>query len=176
MLKTRSFGRPRTAVDCGDYAAFVVAGDSAGANLATVALRSLRGRVAVDLQMLFYPVTDCNPETESYREFGEDYLLTARDMEWFYQHYAPEESWREARISPLRATDLAGLPQTWIATAEYDPLRDEGEAYALRLSEAGVKATVKRYNGMMHGFIRMVNLVDLASQALDEAADVLRGT
>lgn len=151
----------------------VVAGDSAGANLATVAAISLRGKVELALQLLLYPVTDCDMQTESYRLHGAGLRLTREDMLWFFTHYAPSRHWADPYISPLRAADLTGSPPAWIATAEYDVLRDEGEAYARRLDAAGVPVIMRRYEGLVHGFARMMNVIDAANQALDDAATAI---
>ena len=94
----------------GRDAALIVAGDSAGANLATVAVNALRGEIEIALQLLFYPVTDCNTDTLSYRAHGEGLFITRADMQWFYQHYAPEQLWSDPRISPLRGVQRRGLP------------------------------------------------------------------
>lgn len=154
----------------GGQVPLVVAGDSAGANLATVAAMALRGAVPFALQLLFYPVADSNTETASYREFAKGLRLTRADMQWFLQHYAPAGLWTDPRIAPLRAQELQGSPPAWIATAEYDVLRDEGEAYARRLADAGVPVLLRRYEGLTHGFARMMNLIDAADRALDDAA------
>lgn len=154
----------------GRDAALIVAGDSAGANLATVAVTALRREIEVALQLLFYPVTDCDTDTPSYRAHGEGLFITRADMQWFYRHYAPEHLWSDPRISPLRAGDLNGAAPAWIAIAEYDVLHDEGGAYAERLAAAGVPVQLHRYAGMGHGFARMMNFVDTADRALDEAA------
>ena len=154
----------------------VVAGDSAGANLATVALAE--GRASgwtrgVALQVLFYPVADCDTATTSYALPEDTVFLTRADMLWFFRHYAPPELWPDPRISPLRATDLAGLPSAWIATAEYDVLRDEAEAYARRLEADGVAVQLRRFGGMGHGFVRMMNHVADAHAAFDDVANAI---
>jgi acetyl esterase len=156
----------------------VVAGDSAGANLVTVALAG--GRAAgwtrdVALQVLFYPVADCEPNTPSYVLPEDALFLTRADMLWFFRHYAPPELWPDPRISPLRAPDLTGLPPTWIATAEYDVLRDEGEAYARHLEANGVAVRLRRFDGMGHGFVRMMNHVADAHAAFDDVACAIAG-
>lgn len=151
----------------------VVAGDSAGANLAFAAVLSARGRIAVTAQVGFYPVTDCDMARPSYRDFSDGMPLTRDDMRWFFQHYAAPAQWPDARISVLRTPDLRGSPATWIATAEYDVLRDEGEAYAARLREAGVAVEQVRVAGLPHGFARMFNLVDTARDAVHQAAAVM---
>ena len=126
------------------------------------------------LQALIYPVTDHDIDTESYRVYGADCGITRADMLWFFDHYAPEARRADPDISPLRAADLSGLPPAFVMTAEYDVLRDEGEAYAKRLSEAGVRTELKRYDGLNHGFIRLHNLVDTAKAALEDLAARIR--
>lgn len=149
----------------------VVAGDSAGANLAIVANQALKDSVKPVLQVLFYPVTDIPAKTGSYEAYGStDYPLTARDMEWFLDHYAGPNVTPDPRIAPMRAASLSGTPPTWLATAEYDVLRDEGEAFAARLRKEGIAVQSHRYEGLAHGFARWMNLVDTSSQALDDAA------
>lgn len=157
----------------GNHVPLVLAGDSAGANLATVALIGLRERIDVACQVLFYPATDCDMERASYRQFAEGLFLSRKDMEWFFRHYAPESMWPDPRISPVRSESLSGLPPTFIATAEYDVLRDEAEDYASRLAAAGVHVELRRVAGMAHGFARMMNLVDAASDALDLTAQFI---
>lgn len=154
----------------------IVAGDSAGANLATVALAAPRARPDVALQLLFYPVADCDMDRDSYRAFADGLFLTRADMRWFYGHYAPEPLWADPRISPLRTPDLAGSPPAFVATAEFDVLRDEAEAYAGRLEKAGVSVALRRYAGLSHGFIRMINLVPAADRALDDAVAAIVAT
>jgi acetyl esterase len=152
----------------------VVAGDSAGANLATVAARRLRGRIDPVLQLLIYPVTDSDFATPSYHAFAEGLPLTRRDMRWFFGHYAPEADHSSADISPLRAADLHGMPPALVVTAEHDVLCSEGEAYAERLAAAGVPVTARRYPGVAHGFLRLHNHFDTAHEAvLDVAAAVV---
>ncbi len=138
-----------------------VAGDSAGGNLAAVmALRARdRGGPAIAAQILIYPVTDADFERPSYIDPENQLLLTREAMVWFWDHYAPDHGRRlEADASPLRAADLAGLPPAVVLTAEYDVLRDEGEAYAERLREAGVPVNFIRYEGQMHGFFMLLVL------------------
>ncbi len=135
--------------------ALCVAGDSAGANLATVVAIHTRDRddVHIDYQVLVYPVTDCNLETESYRLFAEGYGLTRESMRWFWEQYLGDHDWSDPDASPLRAESLEGLPPAYVVTAEYDTLRDEGEAYADRLLAAGVPVSRERVNGVLHGFM-----------------------
>ena len=138
-----------------------VAGDSAGGNLAAVmALRARdRGGPAIAAQILIYPVTDADFECPSYVDPENQLLLTREAMVWFWDHYAPDAERRsEADASPLRAADLADLPPAVVLTAEYDVLRDEGEAYAERLREAGVPVDFQRYEGQTHGFFTLLVL------------------
>jgi acetyl esterase/lipase len=156
-----------------DRRRIAVGGDSAGGNLATVMALVARDRTGprLALQVLIYPVTDHDLDTRSYRENATGYILTREGMRWFWNHYlAREAQGREPYASPLRAPSLAGLPQALVITAEYDPLCDEGEAYAARLRDAGVPVTLTRYPGMFHGFVRMTNILDKARTALDEIA------
>jgi acetyl esterase len=148
----------------------VVAGDSAGGNLAAIVARWARDRGGPELaaQMLIYPATDCDLGTASYTA-PENQLLVSRDsMIWFWDHYLPAAADREnPDASPLRAADLNGLPPAVVLTAEYDVLRDEGEAYARRLSEAGVPVRQRRADGQMHGFFSFVGLLPGVSTGLD---------
>jgi acetyl esterase len=147
-----------------------IAGDSAGANLATVTAASLRGRVNLAMQLLAYPVTDCNFDTPSYLSESDGMSFTRDDMRWFFNHYAPPGLHSDPRISPLRNPDLSGLPPTLIITAEHDILRDEGEAYADRLRAAGVVVEFRCYRGVTHGFLRHYNHLDVARAAIVESA------
>ena len=154
-----------------------VGGDSAGGNLATVValMARERGGPALVHQVLIYPVTDHDLNTPSYLENATGYVLTREGMRWFWNHYlAREAQGQEPHASPLRAASLTGLPPALVMTAEYDPLRDEGEAYAARLRDAGVPVTVTRYAGMFHGFVRMTRILDKARTALDEIAGSLQ--
>jgi acetyl esterase len=154
-----------------------VGGDSAGGNLATVValMARERGGPALVHQVLIYPVTDHDLDTPSYRENATGYVLTREAMRWFWDHYLVHEAQgREPYASPLRAASLAGLPSTLVITAECDPLRDEGEAYAARLRDAGVPVTLTRYPGMFHGFVRMTRILDKARTAVDEIAGSLQ--
>ncbi len=156
----------------------VAMGDSAGATLATVATRRLARRAgarAPDLQVLVYPVTDAGFDTPSYREFAEGHLLGADDMRWFWDHYCPDAARRaDPDASPLREPDLSGLPPTLLYTAELDPLRDEGEAYARRLQQAGVDCRMVRCPGVLHSFMAMARVLPLAGQAFDTVCADLR--
>ena len=156
-------GRPET------EAPLIVAGDSAGGNLS--AIMTLRARAAggppVALQVLVYPVTDCDLESTSYRDPANQLMLSRESMAWFWDHYAPDP---EARLhpdaSPLRSASFAGLPPAVILTAEHDVLRDEGELYATRLVKAGVPVRHRRFAGQMHGFFTMVDALPGAAAGL----------
>ena len=154
-----------------------VGGDSAGGHLAAVVALMARDRKGprLDLQILIYPITDYNFNTPSYVENREGYMLTRDLMKWFWNHFIEDQSQaNDPYVAPLRAENLGDLPPALIITAEYDPLRDEGEAYGKRLQEAGVKVTLSRYPGMIHAFIRMTSRLDKANEALDEIAGRLR--
>lgn len=160
----------------GDPGRIAVGGDSAGGNLAAVvALRARDRGLALRHQLLVYPVTDCDLDSASYLANAEGYGLTRAGMSWFWDHYAASPELRGSpEASPLRAPDLSGTAPALVITCEYDPLCDEGEAYAARLAEAGVPVTLTRYDGMIHGFIRLAALVDRTQDALDECASHLR--
>jgi acetyl esterase len=154
-----------------------VGGDSAGGNLSAVVSQMARdkGGPAIRFQLLIYPVTDADFTRGSYASNAEGYLLTTVSMHWFWDHYLPEKSKRaDAYASPLRAKDLSGLPPAWVCTAEFDPLRDEGEAYAKRLQEAGVSTQLTRFDGLIHGFILMGLVAPKAQAAIDEAVAALK--
>jgi acetyl esterase len=139
----------------------IIGGDSAGGNIAAVmALRARdRGGPRIALQVLIYPVTDADFDRPSYTDPDNQLLLNRDGMIWFWDHYLPDASRRtEPDASPLHAADLAGLPPAVVLTAEHDPLRDEGEAYAERLSEAGVAVDFKRHDGQMHAFFSLLML------------------
>jgi len=162
-----------------DGSRLAIGGDSAGGNLsAVVALMAReRGGPAIRFQLLVYPVTDFSFETASYRDNAEGYLLTVDGMRWFWNHYLATPgaaAGAQAFASPLRAESLAGLPPALVITAEYDPLRDEGEAYAKRLQDAGVPTTLSRYDGQIHGFFSMGDMLDAGKAAVREAAAALR--
>jgi acetyl esterase len=154
-----------------------VAGDSAGGNLAAaVAIRARdEGGPAIALQVLVYPVTNHSFDTESYRENGDGYLLTKDMMVWFWDHYLENDAdGQNPLASPLLAEDLSGLPPALVITAEYDPLRDEGEAYAARLAEAGVPVQHTRYDGQIHAFFQMPAAIPAGNDAIDQVAAELR--
>lgn len=149
-----------------DDAPLVVAGDSAGANLATVASTRLRGRVELAAQVLYYPVTDNDFSRNSYRKHGSGLPLLDRDMKWFFEQYAVADVWSDPAISPIRSPSLAGLPPAIVVCAEYDVLLDEGLAYAEKLRAHGVEVNVRVAEGLPHGFVRLHNVVDSADMEL----------
>jgi acetyl esterase len=164
-----------------DASRLVVAGDSVGGNM-TAALTHMakqRGDVTFLHQSLYYPVTDAAQDTESYREFAHGPHLTAKAMEWFWDAYTTDPAERaQVTASPLRATleQLEGLPPAFVVVDENDVLRDEGEAYARKLTQAGVLTTSVRYNGTLHDFM-MLNTVrgtQASSAAVEQAIHVLR--
>lgn len=160
-----------------DSTRVAVGGDSAGANLAAVTVRRARDRGAAvpQFQALVYPVTDASMSRESYAAFGEGYMLTRRHMEWYFAQYLPPGTDpRHRDVSPLFAPSLAGLSPAFVMTAEYDPLRDEGEAYAWKLREAGVEVALTRCPGLVHGFFSMGGIVPAAYRAVCKVARAVR--
>lgn len=162
-----------------DAGKLVVGGDSAGGNLAAaVALMSRdRGGPEIAYQLLIYPVTAPARGTQfdSYRDNADGYLLTRGSMEWFWDHYlASPDDGNNPYASPLKASDLSGLPPAMVITAEFDPLRDEGSAYADRLQEAGVQVKVSRYDGVIHGFFWMAGVLPDGRALLSEIGEELR--
>jgi len=156
-----------------DGSRLAVAGDSAGGNLAAVTsiLARDRGGPTIAFQLLIYPVIDGTMSFPSIKENAEGYLLTADEIAWFYEQYVPPDVDRKnPMLSPLYAPDLTNLPPALVITAEYDPLRDEGEAYADALQQAGVEARASRYDGMVHGFVPIDGVIPTATQAIDEGA------
>ena len=153
----------------GDPKRLAVAGDSAGGNLAAavaVAARESGPRLAA--QLLIYPGVDfIDDDTHPSRlENAEGYFLTAADMTWFREHYIDPDHVQDPRASVLHVADLAGVAPAVVAVAEFDPLRDEGEAYAKKLSDAGVDVTLQRFDGMVHGFYGMGVLSAKAAEAV----------
>jgi len=154
----------------------IVMGDSAGGNLsAVIAQRALQaGGPRIDCQVLVYPVTDSDFETDGYRDPANQLMLSTDAMRWFWDHYVPDPADRQdPDIAPIRAGRLAGLPAAVVLTAEYDVLRDEGEAYAARLRDAGVPVELRRFAGQMHGFFTMLNILPGSAQAIDYIAEQL---
>jgi acetyl esterase len=157
----------------------LVGGDSAGGSLSAVVAQLARqtGGPRLAGQILLYAATDgAALDTPSYREFGERALgLPTRDMQWFLDQYTPDRRERlDPRVSPLRGVDLRGLAPALVVTAEFDVLRDEGEAYARRLQEAGVPTTLLRCNGMIHGFLSSVGLIKRAVLYFDQIVVEIR--
>lgn len=164
-----------------DGSRLAIAGDSAGGNLATAAalLAKRRGGPHLLQQVLFYPALDAGFDTPSYEQFADGFFLTRTQMRWFWDHYAPDHSVRtEPTAAPLRATaaELAGLPPALVITAEADVLRDEGEAYARKLTQAGVSAVAVRYLGAIHSFTAQDALAasPLTQAAINQAGQALR--
>jgi acetyl esterase len=158
----------------GDPDRLAVAGDSAGGNLAAVVARRLREEIPLRMQALIYPVTDAGVNTPSYREYGESHGLTAASMRRFWNLYLDGADGMDPDASPLRAEELAGLPPAFVLTAERDPLRDEGEAYAEALRDAGVDVTAKRFDGTIHGFWRWLAVAEVSHRAVREVGAALR--
>lgn len=153
-----------------DPARLIAAGDSAGGNLAAVVAQSARqsGRLNIAAQLLICPLTDWNGDYESRRQFASGYFLDAEIMDYFARHYLRGDA---DRLNPLASPalgDVTGLPPALIITAECDLLRDEGEAYGHRLVQAGVRTTIKRYPGMIHGFYAMTDLFTDAHGVYEE--------
>jgi len=149
-----------------------IAGDSSGGNLAAVAVARLaREGAPLALQVLIYPMLDATAGSASYVEFASGYGFSREKALWYLDQYLPPQVDRRApRVSPLYESDLAGLPPTLVVTAECDPLRDEGEAYAQNLRDAGVPVDVRRYEGMIHGFFQMTAALDAARLVHDDVA------
>jgi acetyl esterase len=164
-----------------DTTRIAIAGDSVGGNMtaAVTLLAKQRGDVTFRQQVLFYPVTDANFDTESYLKFAEGYFLGREGMKWFWDQYTTDPAQRaEITASPLRASleELKDLPPALVITGEADVLRDEGEAYAAKLRQAGVPVTAVRYQGIIHDFV-MVNAMretHAAEAAITQAIGVLR--
>jgi acetyl esterase len=164
-----------------DAERLAVAGDSVGGNMtaALTILAKQRGDVRFVHQSLYYPVTDAGQDTDSYRQFADGPHLTAKAMAWFWDAYLPEKDTRdEITASPLRATveELTGLPDAFLVVDENDVLRDEGEAYGRKLTEAGVRTTSARYNGTLHDFMMLnpVRRTAASTAAIEQAIHVLR--
>ncbi|MBS0540367.1 MAG: alpha/beta hydrolase [Proteobacteria bacterium] len=153
-----------------------VGGDSAGGAIAAVVCQSMRraGEAMPAFQMLIYPATDSSRESASRKKFAEGYFLTRDLMTWFWDAYAPAGTdLTDLRLSPLLEKDFAGLPPAFVLTAGFDPLRDEGRAYADRLIDASVKTTYVNYPGTIHGFFSLTRFLKQGIKANDEAAAVM---
>ena len=160
----------------GDPSRVAIAGDSAGGNMAAVtAIRAREEGLPLRHQLLVYPVTDCTMTSTSYADNAEGYLLTADSMDWFIGHYlSGGADAKDPRVSPLYADDLRGLAPALVITAEFDPLRDEGEAYAERLKEAGNDVVVRRFDGQIHGFFPLGAIIPAANDAVTLAVEHLK--
>ncbi|MDQ6697523.1 MAG: alpha/beta hydrolase [Actinomycetota bacterium] len=160
----------------GDSKRLAVGGDSAGGNLAAVVAQKAvaDGGPHIALQALVYPATDLTLSHPSVIENGEGYFLTAKGMAWFTAHYLSGADPRQPELSPLFADDVSGVAPAVVITAEFDPLRDEGEAYAAKLEAAGVAVTSRRYDGMVHGFFSMGSITPVADQAVELVVGALR--
>lgn len=161
-----------------DAQKIAVGGDSSGGNLAAcVALRSLNNDLPLGFQLLVYPVISADFNTPSYLENSKGYLLTRDFIQWCWDCYVPDENFRKhPDVSPIRAENLSSLAPAFIITAEFDPLRDEGEAYGDALKAAGVDVEVKRYPGMIHGFYNMLTEepVDQIIMASTDTANIFQ--
>ena len=158
----------------GDPTRLAVGGDSAGGNLAAVsAIRARDAGVALRHQLLVYPVTDLRMSFPSIEENGEGYFLTKNAMKWFHDSYLGPDEATNPMASPLLTDDLTGVAPAHVLTAGYDPLRDEGDAYAKKLADAGVDVVHDRYPSMIHGFFAMGSVTPIADEALTKAAELL---
>ncbi len=155
-----------------------IMGDSAGGNLSAVVALELNSQQPHPLkgQVLIYPITDADFTRESYIKCSEGYFLTTAMMKWFWKQYCPDESkWFDPNLSPLRATSHIGLPETFLITCQYDPLRDEGIAYAKKLQESGVKVEHHDVPGFIHGFLRQLHTFPQADEMLTRIAKWISG-
>lgn len=153
----------------GGPVSLVVMGDSAGGNLSAVVAQKARdaGGPSIAAQVLIYPATDADLDDPTYLDPENQLLLTRESMVWFWNHYAPDPASRQKPdASPLRAPDLTGLPPGLVLTAEYDPLRQEGEAYADALAQAGVPVVRRRFDGQMHGFFQLLSVLPGSADAI----------
>ncbi len=153
-----------------------VMGDSAGGNLAAAVCLKARDEndFVLQLQVLIYPVIEPTCETASFEDFAEGYGLTAEVMQWFWQQYIDGDTPPDPYLAPARAVRLGSLPPAHVVTAEFDVLRDEGEAYAARLSKAGTETTLRRYDGMIHGFFHLRTVFDEAQNAMLDIASIIK--
>lgn len=161
----------------GDASKIAVGGDSAGGNLSAVVAQMTKAKKGPDLalQLLIYPATRMGATTQSYKDFNDGYFLTGKAMNWFFNHYLKKTAhWDDVLASPLLSKDLRGLAPAYVMTAGFDPLRDEGKAYADRLKDAGVPVDYVCYENQIHGFVSMAGALDTGKQFLREAAAVLR--
>lgn len=161
----------------GDALRIAVGGDSAGGNLAAVVCQLAKERSGPEVvfQLLVYPAVDMTQSHPSVEENGDGYVLTKDHMTWFRSHYLADSlEWTNPQASPLHSEDLRGLPPALIITAEFDPLRDEGEAYARRLRAAGVEVQTERFEGQVHIFYQLSPIVDAAGRAIEKSVAALR--
>ncbi|HVF32561.1 MAG TPA: alpha/beta hydrolase [Acidimicrobiales bacterium] len=160
----------------GDASRLAVCGDSAGGNLSAVVALLARdaGGPALCFQALIYPTTDASREWPSMVENAAGPFLTADTMAWFHEQYGAGDDAADWRRSPLLAEDLSNLPPALVITAEYDPLRDEGEAYGEKLREAGNTVTIRRYDGMAHAFVQLAGVLPTGREAIAEVATALK--
>ena len=164
----------------GDAARVAIGGDSAGANLAAVCAILARdasdeGRASLNFQLLVYPRTAAEEEFDSHHEYAEGYLLTRKTILWFHDHYRATDADRnDFRYAPLICPDLSRLPPALVIVGEYDPLKDDGIAYALRLARSGNTVELAHYAGMVHPFFSMGGVIDVGKRALTRAATALK--
>ncbi|MBT5796682.1 MAG: alpha/beta hydrolase [Porticoccaceae bacterium] len=154
-----------------------IGGDSAGGNLAAAVALMARDRKGPDfaLQLLLYPITESSMSSTSFQDNAEGYLLTKAMMTWFWDHYCPDVQQRNnPLVSPLLASDLSDLPPALVITAEFDPLRDEGEAYGKRMQAAGVEVEIRRFDGLIHAFFSLAGVLEAAREGVDLVGSSLR--
>ena len=152
-----------------------VGGDSAGGNLAAGVAQAIRGSVGPAFQLLFYPWLDLSAKRESYRLFGEGYYLSETSLDWYRAHYlGPDGDALDPRCSPARSSDLTTVAPAYVAVAGFDPLRDEGEEYAARLRDAGVRVALRRHSDLFHAFFNGIGIGRSGREAVLEAAGALR--
>lgn len=162
--------------ELGSNGRIAVTGESAGGNLAAVVANKARdaGEPAIAFQLLLYPVVDADLTRPSYAANGEGYMLDTNTMRWFWDHYCPPEQRSEPDASPLHTASLAGVAPALVMTAEFDPLRDEGQAYAEALSAAGVQAELCCYDGLVHDFLAMAHAFPSCAVPMTDACNALR--
>ncbi|MGE0682933.1 MAG: alpha/beta hydrolase [Candidatus Binatia bacterium] len=161
----------------GDPSRIAVGGDSAGGNLtaAVAQMAADRGAPSLAYQLLIYPVTNYAFDTPSYRDNADGYLLTREMMQWFWKQYlSTDEDGKNAYASPMQAREVRRTAPAFVITAEFDPLRDEGEAYGERLKKEGVPVEMKRYDGAIHGFFSFGHIMDQGKQVVADAAARLK--
>jgi acetyl esterase len=160
-----------------DLERVALGGESSGGNLAAVLTHELikKNGIPIAFQLLIYPQVDYTRSYRSHKEFARGYLLEEDSLIWYAKQYLPEDiEPQNPRVSPLFAEQFSRLPPALIITAEYDPLRDEAEAYAEKLKAANVKVIVHRYEGMTHGFFQMAGVLEPATQAMEEVGEALK--